>query len=332
MPSSWRDIPAADLFPLLPADELKVLGENIRKHGLHQAVVIFSEGNGNERLLDGRNRLDAMEHVGIKFDLERRKHGWWILEILEEGIPAITIDLAYTVDESVDPYEFVISANIHRRQLSPKKKRELIKTVLKAQPEKSNRQVAKTVGVSHPHVAAVRAELEKAGDVETVTTSIDTKGRKQQAHKPAKAKRRDVDDYVREKKARLAVVKTVEAPESGTLAATKPAATVTITDAPELTKPMLTMSEELTRFEQAFSARVSAWSEVANPDNPNRKTLAGLIEDAAWRMMKLAQTIAGGGPANNGSTGIRNDVKSATNLDDGIPPFLDRRLMKSGAS
>jgi predicted RNase H-like nuclease (RuvC/YqgF family) len=36
---------------------------------------------------------------------------------------------------------------------------------------------------AHPHVAKVRKRAEKAGDVETVTTSIDTKGRKQPAKK-----------------------------------------------------------------------------------------------------------------------------------------------------
>ena len=35
------------------------------------------------------------------------------------------------------------------------------------------------VEASHPHVAKVREQVEKSGDVETVTTSIDTKGRQQ---------------------------------------------------------------------------------------------------------------------------------------------------------
>ena len=78
---------------------------------------------------------------------------------------------------------FVIS-DIRRRHLTLEQKRELIEKLLKAEPTKSNRQVAKTVGVSHPHVAKVRDELEKAGDVETVTTSIDTKGRQQPSKRP----------------------------------------------------------------------------------------------------------------------------------------------------
>src|SRR5262245_6359053 len=40
-----------------------------------------------------------------------------------------------------------------------------------------------------PHVAKVREHAEKAGDVETVTTSVDTKGRKQPTSKPRKADR-----------------------------------------------------------------------------------------------------------------------------------------------
>jgi hypothetical protein len=51
--------------------------------------------------------------------------------------------------------------------------------LLKASPEKSDRQLAKLTGVSQPHVGKVRRSLEQTGDVETVSTSTDTKGRKQ---------------------------------------------------------------------------------------------------------------------------------------------------------
>jgi hypothetical protein len=59
--------------------------------------------------------------------------------------------------------------------------------LLKADPTTSNRQVAKLTDASHPHVAKVREHAEKAGDVETVTTSVDTKGRRQPTSKPRKA-------------------------------------------------------------------------------------------------------------------------------------------------
>src|SRR5262249_56347947 len=96
---------------------------------------------------------------------------------------AAGIEPTFTTYTGDDPVAYVISANIHRRHLTAEQKRDLIAELIKAQPEKSNRQIAKATGVSHPHVAKVRGELEKTGDVETVTTSIDSKGRKQSARK-----------------------------------------------------------------------------------------------------------------------------------------------------
>src|SRR5262245_5638944 len=69
MTKSWRDVlpihPAADLFPLMSPEELKVLGEDIIKQmGLTSPIVWFKE-RGRWWLLDGRNRLDAMEAAGI---------------------------------------------------------------------------------------------------------------------------------------------------------------------------------------------------------------------------------------------------------------------------
>ena len=69
MRKSWRDVikvhPAADLFPLMSESELRELGEDIKANGL-QHVIVLHEG----KLIDGRNRLDAMELVGITLDLD----------------------------------------------------------------------------------------------------------------------------------------------------------------------------------------------------------------------------------------------------------------------
>jgi len=70
--SSWRDVlpihPAAELFPRLSPDELKTLGEDIKANGLQVPIVVRVEKLGDEwiyQLLDGRNRLDAIELVGF---------------------------------------------------------------------------------------------------------------------------------------------------------------------------------------------------------------------------------------------------------------------------
>ena len=58
--------------------------------------------------------------------------------------------------------------------------------MLKAAPEKSDRQIAKQAKASPTFVGKVRAEGEASGDVSTVDTRTDTKGRKQPAKKPTK--------------------------------------------------------------------------------------------------------------------------------------------------
>jgi hypothetical protein len=159
--------PLADLFPLMEGAEFDALVADIRANGLRDGIVLYEN-----KILDGRNRYRACEAAGVSPGFRVAVQSPDQSNIAR---PLIT-----------DPTAYVISANIHRRHLTAEQKRELIARLIKAQPEKSNRQVAKQVEASHPHVAKVRAEMEKAGDVETVTTSVDTKGRKQPAKKPIK--------------------------------------------------------------------------------------------------------------------------------------------------
>src|SRR5215471_11412447 len=60
-----------------------------------------------------------------------------------------------------DPYAYVVSANAHRRHLTREQKRELIEKLLRAQPDKSDRQIAATVKASPTTVGTVRTELEQ---------------------------------------------------------------------------------------------------------------------------------------------------------------------------
>ena len=67
-PQAWREVvkvhPAAELLPRMSDAELRELGEDIcAATACILPVVIFADQDGTERLLDGRNRLDAMELV-----------------------------------------------------------------------------------------------------------------------------------------------------------------------------------------------------------------------------------------------------------------------------
>src|SRR5262245_35189562 len=113
---SWRDIlpihPAADLFSMMTANELKALGEDIKKNGLRESVSMFDGA-----VLDGRNRLAAMETAGIKLVTGNGQIEWATIQGRNVG--------------RVDPVAFVISKNIHRGHLTAEQKRELIAELIK---------------------------------------------------------------------------------------------------------------------------------------------------------------------------------------------------------
>jgi hypothetical protein len=176
---SWRDVlpvhPAADLFPMMSHDDLLELGRDIKKHGIRVPLITVSgltpEGRFVEYLVDGRNRLDAMELVGIptiyvggdgRYSLTarcRNKTG------LRDG----------ATDKEI--YSWVVSTNVRRRHLTADQKRDLIAKLLKAKPEQSNRAIAEQVKVSHHTVAAVRTEQESTGQIAQLDKTTGKDGR-----------------------------------------------------------------------------------------------------------------------------------------------------------
>jgi len=114
----WREIypvhPCADVFPLMDAEELTALAADIKANGLRAPIVLWHDPStqaGTCFVLDGRNRLDALERNG----------------------DAITPDAPFFSKPSIqNPAAFVISANIRRRHLTNTQRAELIWAVLEA--------------------------------------------------------------------------------------------------------------------------------------------------------------------------------------------------------
>src|SRR5262249_24301540 len=77
-----------------------------------------------------------------------------------------------------------------RRHLTAEQKRELIAKLIKATPEKSDRQIAETVKASPTTVGTVRAEMEAKGDLSKLDTRRDSKGRKQPAARTSGRKKK----------------------------------------------------------------------------------------------------------------------------------------------
>jgi ParB/Sulfiredoxin domain len=166
-------------------DELAGLADDIKKNGVRVPIVLWSEDeDGKRQLLDGRNRLDAAELAGIEVVEVRRDKGHRVDIRVPYRVLFGSGGGRNIIDGSsltADPYEFVLSANVHRRHLSAEQKRELIGKLLKAQPGKSDRTIATQTKVSHVTVGAVRKELEGRGQIDHVEKRTDTRGRKQPA-------------------------------------------------------------------------------------------------------------------------------------------------------
>ena len=121
--STWRQRfrvhPAADVFPMMPDDELMKVGNDIKANGLRKPIEVRRHGRLDDKgvysydleLIEGRGRLEAMQRAGI--------------ELGESDIKEIELE-----DDEVAAY--VISANIHRRHLTKQQQVELIIAVHEA--------------------------------------------------------------------------------------------------------------------------------------------------------------------------------------------------------
>ncbi len=100
----WREVirihQAAELLPRMSPEDLKELGEDIAKNGLKNEIAVFVDKNGNESVLDGINRLDAMEMAG--------------LAVVKNGALDPDVVRYQRIAGNLDPCAFVLSANLLR--------------------------------------------------------------------------------------------------------------------------------------------------------------------------------------------------------------------------
>jgi hypothetical protein len=85
---NWHE--AANIFPLMPDDEMQKLADDIKTNGQKNTVILL-----NDKVLDGRNRLLACKLAGVRPNIESRNP-----------------------DKLGSPVAWVLSQNLHRRQLT----------------------------------------------------------------------------------------------------------------------------------------------------------------------------------------------------------------------
>ena len=185
--------PAAELFPLLEGVELDALVDDIRQHGVKVSLIFYRDpSSGDLNLLDGRNRLNAIELAFDRIEwvgdelvaVEEHADYSKFAEAQFSDYRRVTLPIEI-VDG--DPHEIVTSLNVHRRHLTSAQKRELIARLLRTNPERSDNATAKIAKVSDKTVAAVRHEQEARSEIPNVTERTDSKGRQQPATKQPKS-------------------------------------------------------------------------------------------------------------------------------------------------
>ena len=128
-------------LPSLPYEQFLALRDNIAVNGVLVPILVAGEGH-RRRIIDGNYRKAIADELGYECP-----------EIAQSGLS----------DE--EERTLARALNLARRQLTQEQKRQLIADQLQETPERSNRWIGKQLGVSHPTVASVRADLEATGKV-----------------------------------------------------------------------------------------------------------------------------------------------------------------------
>jgi hypothetical protein len=116
--SKWRETfkvhPAADVFPMMSGEELDALGADIEANGLKNPLVIWrNPESGDEWMIDGRNRFEAIERRGADLDTT----------------------MIWTV-HCGSPEQWVATLNLHRRHMSKAERADAIVKLAKMRAEK----------------------------------------------------------------------------------------------------------------------------------------------------------------------------------------------------
>ena len=179
--AAWRDLievhPAAEMFPLMEGPEFDDLVADIRQNNGIKVPLVFWVDPGKKRwLLDGRNRLNAVEEA--------------LGPIVMEGdrpvvdAPLGVVKLLFR-PEVGDPHEIIASLNVHRRHLTREQKQELIDKLLRANPERSDGATAKVAKVDPKTVGKRRAGLATKGEIPYKPERTEKSGRKARGRRPS---------------------------------------------------------------------------------------------------------------------------------------------------
>lgn len=153
------------VMPPLAAEEYAELKNDIAQRGVMVPIEYDEHGN----VLDGHHRLQICAELGIK------------------DFPKV-IRAGMTEEEK---RTHARKLNMARRQLNQEQRRELIREQLRETPEKSDRQIAKALGVSDKTVGTQRRDMVSTAEIPQLSTSIGADGKE----RPRQVERKPVSVF-----------------------------------------------------------------------------------------------------------------------------------------
>jgi hypothetical protein len=172
--------PATELLPMMGEVELDNLARDIAENGLQEPVVFWADNTAQKEsgqhwglrhcpryLLDGRSRLAALARLGWQLEDMRcpTKTPQHPMTVIPAWRRKPHIVIGAWPWRYLDPWAYVLSANLHRRHLTPEQRREVTAGMLRRRPELSDRAIAGMVAVSDKTVSAVRGALEANAEI-----------------------------------------------------------------------------------------------------------------------------------------------------------------------
>src|SRR5208337_373268 len=145
-----RDETKYRLLPQLDAETYAGLKANIALNGVQVPVVKDEEGF----ILDGFARAQIAKELAYE-------------------CPSVTVK-GLTEQEKRSQ---VRALNLARRQLDQRAKRQIIAAELSENPRRSNRWIAKSLGVNHETVGCVRQELQSTGGIRQLGYTLGADGK-----------------------------------------------------------------------------------------------------------------------------------------------------------
>lgn len=178
-----RSHPAADLFPMLGEAELHELAEDIREHGLQEQIV-RCDHDGEQVILDGRNRFRACEMAGVEpafrdyfgadpigFSIRanlKRRH----LTTGQKAMLALKVEPLYAAEAKKAQQEHAgtapgrpkesLGADLHQVSSEPRKTAARGMTFSKPRAPRAAARAASSTGTSGRSVAQAKRVAEKA--------------------------------------------------------------------------------------------------------------------------------------------------------------------------